>query len=191
MAIEFGQLKDFFEFLSYVAFSLGIPAALFEYARENRRDRSEREQEIYDSLDEGFIEFQKLCLQYPYLDVADIPDEQLAPLTAVQQKEEYTILLVLFSLFERAYLMQQDSRSAATQAQWYGWDKAIHQYLQRANVVSVWQKVGQWFDPRFEDYMAAVVTEAAAATAEPQRPAREGRPPASQAEPAARVAGRA
>jgi len=157
VSVTFGQVKDLFELLSYVTFTLGIPAALFEYARENRRDRHEREQEIYDSLDEGFIEFQKLCLEYPYLDVADIPDEHHVALTAEQQKEEYTILLVLFSLFERAYLMQLDSPTPTTLAQWYGWDKAIHQYFQRENVVQAWQKVGEWFDPRFESYMRGVV----------------------------------
>ncbi len=174
MALSFGQIKDFFELLSYVAFSLGIPAALFEYARENRQDRREREQEIYDSLDEGFIEFQKLCLQYPYLDIADIPDERPIQLTPAQQKEEYTALLVLFSLFERAYLMQQDSPTPATRAQWYGWDKAIHQYFQRANVVQAWRNVGEWFDPRFEAYIRDVlVTE----TGERPRPLREARSP--------------
>jgi hypothetical protein len=174
MALTFGQVKDFFELLSYIAFSLGIPAALFEYARENRHDRQEREQEIYDSLDEGFIEFQKLCLQYPYLDIADIPDERPIQLTPAQQKEEYTALLVLFSLFERAYLMQQESPMPATQAQWYGWDKAIHQYFQRANVVRAWQNVGQWFDPRFEEYISAVLAEE---SVERQPPMREGRTP--------------
>jgi hypothetical protein len=157
MSVTFGQVKDFFELLSYIAFSLGIPAALFEYRRENRHDRREREQEIYDSLDEGFIEFQKMCLQYPYLDVADIPDEQPVELTPEQQKEEYTVLLILFSLFERAYLMQLDSPTPATRTQWSGWDKAIHQYFQRSNVVEAWLKVGEWFDPRFEDYLHDVI----------------------------------
>jgi hypothetical protein len=161
----YAQIKDFAEFLSYVAFSLGIPAALFEYARQARSERRERELAIYDSLDEGFIEFQKLCLEYPYLDIADIPDERPQELDELQQKQEYTALLILFSLFERAYVMEIDNPTKVTMAQWIGWDRVIRAYFQRKNVIAAWQRVGEWFDPRFMEYMTTIVAAAPSLTA--------------------------
>ncbi len=62
-------LKDILEMLSYIATILGIPLALLLFWDEKRKERRDREYGTYDALDNKYIEFLQLLLEYPHLDV--------------------------------------------------------------------------------------------------------------------------
>jgi hypothetical protein len=135
-----------------------------------------RQEEAYDALDEKFIEFQKLCLNYPALDIFDVPDVQLfqeAGLTASslstlteeqqrqKQKEEVIAFTLLFSIFERAYVMYDGVDEKTRKEQWSGWDEYIHSYCRRANFRFAWKISGSTYDIRFQDYMEQAMKEMA------------------------------
>ncbi|MEM2089827.1 MAG: hypothetical protein QXL88_01915, partial [Candidatus Pacearchaeota archaeon] len=116
--MELETIRLLLEILSYIVIILGIPWAIYEFLENKRRERIEREYGTYDALDEKFIEFQNLCLQYPYLDVFDLPDKNPVKLNERQKKEELIAFSILFSIFERAFLMYYNQPSEIRKRQW-------------------------------------------------------------------------
>lgn len=154
---DLSRLTEILELASYIVVVLGVPTGIFQYVRANQHEREDRERLVFDSVSASYIEFQHLCLERPYLDVFDIPDEDPVPLTPLQQKEELIAFSVLFSIFERAYLLYTDHPTQITSGQWQEWDTHICSYFQRANVRRAWNKGASSYDPRFVAFMADVV----------------------------------
>jgi hypothetical protein len=155
----FQQLKDVFELLSYAAVVVGVPAGLFQYYRTVKKEQQDREYGTYNALDEKYLEFEKLCLEHPYLDVFDIPDQAPIQLTEPQKKEELIAFTMLFSIFERACLMYSDESTAIKQRQWTGWEEYIRRFCKRENFRRAWATSGNTFDTTFQDYMAQCLRE--------------------------------
>jgi len=147
------QIVEYLDIATKIIVLLGFPIAYFQYARGKRKEKQDREYGTYNSLDEKYLEFQKLCLDHPYLDIFDIPDEKPLELNEKQKKEELILLTMQFSVFERAYLLYSDQNSAIKKKQWSGWDSYIKSYCERENFLRVWQISGVTFDTDFEKYM--------------------------------------
>ena len=156
---DLSRLTEILELASYVVVILGVPTGIFQYVRSSRQERRERERQVLDAVSASYIEFLHLCLDRPYLDVFDIPDEDPQPLTPVQQKEELIAFAVLFSIFERAYLLHTDPPTRITSGQWREWETHIRGYFQRANVRRAWSMGASSYDPRFVDFMAGIERE--------------------------------
>lgn len=150
------QTKDVFELLSYVVVVLGVPTGLFQYVRATRQEAHEREHRIYDAINADYLEFLKLCLQYPRFDVFDAPDAVPTELSPQEQKEELILLSILFTIFERAYVLYRDRPTEVTRGQWHGWDGHIRAYFRRENVRRAWRIGENTYDPRFAAYMATI-----------------------------------
>lgn len=146
---------DILDAISKMVVILGLPLAYIQYLRTKRKEKRDREYGTYNALDEKYLEFQKLCLQHPYLNIFDIPDESPRKLDTKQQKEELILYTMLFSIFERAYLLYSDQNSAIKQKQWSGWDSYIKSYCVRDGFLSAWKISGNTFDTDFEKYMEA------------------------------------
>jgi len=132
---------------------LGLPLAYFQYFRAKKKERRDREYGTYNALDEKYLEFQKLCLDHPYLNIFDIQDNSPSLLDAKQQKEELILFTMLFSIFERAYLLYSDQKSDIKKRQWIGWDLYIGSYCERGNFLQAWEISGDTFDTNFEKFM--------------------------------------
>ena len=144
---------DILEALSKIVVILGLPLAYVQYLRTKRKEKRDREYGTYNALDEKYLEFQKLCLDHPYLDIFDIEDESPKKLDAKQKKEELILFTMLFSIFERAYLLYSDQNSNIKKKQWSGWDSYIKSYCARDAFLEAWKKSGSTFDTDFERYM--------------------------------------
>lgn len=131
--------------------------AALEAAEERKRA------EAYDALDEKYIDFQRLCLQYPYLDIFDIRDTTSLPIdegqVKIAAKQELIAFTLLFSIFERAYVMYQDTDEKTRTRQWAGWEEYIRMYCERPNFRAAWEISGQTFDTNFQDYMQKTLAE--------------------------------
>ena len=147
----------FLDALSKLIVILGFPLAYIQYRISKRKERRDREYGTYNALDEKYLEFQNLCLQYPYLDIFDIPDPKPIELTNAQRKEELILFTILFSIFERAFLLYSDQRSTIKEKQWTGWEFYIKAYCGRPNFLSAWRVSGYTFDKDFEEYMNSVI----------------------------------
>jgi hypothetical protein len=121
-----------------------------------RREREEQERRVFDAVSASYVEFQQLCLERPYLDVFDIPDEHPVTLTPTQAKEELIAFAVLFSIFERAYLLYADRPTPIMDAQRREWDTHIREYFRCPNFRRAWTLGASSYDPRFVTYMSDI-----------------------------------
>ena len=145
------------QMLSYASVLLGIPLALLQYFLVKRREKRDREYGTYNALDERYLEFQKLCLQHPYLDTFDVPDAKPETLSDQQKKEELIVFTMLFSIFERSFLMYYDQSTEIKRKQWSGWDEYIRSYCARPNFRAAWLKSGTTFDTDYQAYMSTML----------------------------------
>ncbi len=162
---DLSRLTEVLELASYVVVVLGVPTGIFQYVQAKRREREDRERQIFDAVSASYVEFQHLCLERPYLDVFDIPDERPVSLTPLQEKEELIAFGVLFSIFERAYLLYSGHPTPVTSGQWREWDAHIRGYYQRANFRRAWRQGASSYDPRFVAYMEGIERQEAPAGA--------------------------
>jgi hypothetical protein len=151
--------KDFLEFGSYLAVVLGVPAALVQYVRATLKEQKDREYGTYDELDDKYLDYQRLCLENPELDIWDIPDDLPKVLSQVERKRELQVFTVLFSIFERAYLMYSDMSSEVKRTQWHGWEEYIRSYSKRENFSRAWKQGGSTFATDFTRYMDALIAD--------------------------------
>ena len=155
--MEFGvtSFKDLAELLSYLVVILGIPVAVSQYIRAIRKEQRDREGATYDAVDDKYIEFQRLCLEYPRLDVWDLPNSSPLELSKEEKKQELIAFTLLLSIFERGFLMKSDMSSE----QWTGWHEYIKDYSKRPNFRHAWKESGGTFDSRFEEFMGKLVAD--------------------------------
>ena len=64
----------------------GLLFTIWQMRHDAQKERKDRQQQIYSALDEGFIEWEKLRLNYPHLDIFDVADSILPTLTPKEQK---------------------------------------------------------------------------------------------------------
>jgi hypothetical protein len=153
MNLDLQLIKDICELLSYVVILIGVPGGLFQYYRTVKKEQQDREYGTYNALDEKYLDFQQLCLEHPYLDAFDIPNRTLKRLSEQEKKQELIAFTMLFSIFERAYLMYHDQSTAIKNRQWSGWEDYIEGYCKRENFRRAWDISGTTFDNDFQDYM--------------------------------------
>ncbi|MEO0130393.1 MAG: hypothetical protein ABIK76_01680 [candidate division WOR-3 bacterium] len=151
------QLKDILEILSSIAIILGIPFGLLEYIRTKRREQRDREYETYNALDEKYLQYLALCLEHTDLDIFDVADSNPSELNEKQKKEELIAFTILFSIFERAYIMYYDQSTKIKEKQWKGWEGYIREYCGRKNFIQAWKISGQYFDADFQKFMEKTI----------------------------------
>src|SRR5581483_12235287 len=95
---------QFTELAFYVVEIFGLPFAIFVFLLEQRKERQNEAEEIFQRLSDEYREFLKLVL-----DNADLHllRREGAPqnLTDEQKERRFAIFGILISLFERAYLL--------------------------------------------------------------------------------------
>lgn len=155
-----GEWRDILEVASYVVIILGVPAALHQYRRKTLREQQDREYGTYNALDEKYLEFQRLCFDHPQLDIFDIPDSESRAETPEEQKQELIAFTMLFSIFERAYLMYRDQSSEIKRRQWTGWLEYLTDFCARENFRRAWRISGNTFDTTFQDFVEATISRA-------------------------------
>ncbi len=153
------NLVVYLDVITKIVIILGLPIAFIQYRITKRKEKRDREYGTYNALDEKYLEYQQLCLRYPYLNIFDIPDTEPIKLNKEQEKEELILFTMLFSIFERAYLLYLDQRSDIKEKQWRGWDTYITSFCRRDNFVKSWGISGSTFDTEFEKYMREKIRE--------------------------------
>ena len=151
-------IKDYLEAASYLSIILGLPAALYQFIRAKRKEELDREYGTYNALDEKYIEFQKLCFDLPTLDIFDIPDSSARELSELEKKQELIAFTMLFSIFERAYLMYFDQDGNLKAKQWTGWNDYIASYCRRQNFRDAWESSGNTFDTDYQKFMTDILS---------------------------------
>lgn len=119
------------EALSYVVTIVGLPLAIVVFMYEQRRERQNEEEEIYQRLSDEYTEFLKLVLANPDLQLLR-KNANAAPLTEEQKERKFAIFNILISLFERAYLLvYEDAMDRQSQRMWQSWEDYMREWCER------------------------------------------------------------
>jgi hypothetical protein len=146
----------------YIAMSIAGPLAVIAFLQVKKTERLEKEYRTYDELDNRFFEYQKLALEYYDLDILDVPNNDPSLAFDKKRKQEMVAYAILFSLFERAYLMFSNQADTFRERQWSGWKRFLNEFIRRENVRTAWQLSKETYDTDFQAFMdrkiAAVLT---------------------------------
>lgn len=119
------------EALSYVVTVVGLPLAILVFMYEQRRQRQNEEEEIYQRLSDEYTEFLKLVLANPDLQLLR-KNANAAPLAEEQKERKLAIFNILISLFERAYLLVYEERmDRQSRRMWQSWEDYMREWCQR------------------------------------------------------------
>jgi hypothetical protein len=143
--------------LAVTLFIQGQRKEMAERSRLAALERESRVRDAYTSLDDRYIDYIKLCVQQPDLDVYDQPLNRVSAATPEQLRRESMMLSILESILERAYLMYNNPADDFERAQWTAWSAYIASWAARPNFRMEWSRDRSQFDSRFVDYVDGLI----------------------------------
>src|SRR5436853_2231721 len=141
------------QIIYYIAMSIAGPLAVITYIAVKKSERLEKEHQTYDELDYRFFEYQKLALEYYDLDILDVPNNDPSLSFDKKRKQEMVAYAILFSLFERSYIMFSNQADTFRQRQWSGWKRFLNDFIRRECVRTAWQLSKETYDTDFQAFM--------------------------------------
>jgi hypothetical protein len=146
------------ELLSYVVTVFGLPLAILAFLLEQRKERENEEEEVYQLLSDAYIDFLKLVIANPDLQLRsqvstpDLNDEQLERTQVMYE--------ILISLFERAYLLAfEDTMSRKQLRRWRSWEDFMREWCRRVDFREMLPRLLQGEDPDFAAYIMRLAEE--------------------------------
>src|SRR5690606_32897722 len=122
---------EWMELLSYVVTIIGLPGAIYVFIHEQRKERSNEEEEIHQRLSDDYTDFLRLVLDHADLQLLRREGRQI-PLSEEQQERRDALFGILISLFERAYLLVYEERMPRqTQRLWQSWEDYMREWCRR------------------------------------------------------------
>ncbi|MGQ0720080.1 MAG: hypothetical protein ACT4PE_00760 [Candidatus Eiseniibacteriota bacterium] len=146
------------ELASYVVTVIGLPLAILVFLYEQRKERDNEEEEVYQLLSDNYQDFLKIVLANP--DLGLVSTEQTPQLSNEQRERMLIIFSMLVSLFERAYLLLYEEEMSPRQARrWSSWEDYMREWCGRADFRASLPSLLRGEDPSFAKYIGALLEE--------------------------------
>jgi len=146
------------ELASYVVTVIGLPLAISLFLYEQRKERANEEDEVYQLLSNAYNDFLKVVI-----DNADLHLRSNAPtpdLTPEQRERMLAIFDMLISLLERAYLTAWSSDMTPAQARrWNSWEDFMREWVRRDDFYYRMPELLRGEDPQFAEYLRALAVQ--------------------------------
>jgi len=143
------------ELASYVVTVIGLPLAILLFLYEQRKERANEEDEVYQLLSNAYNDFLKVVI-----DNADLHLRSNAPtpdLTPEQRERMLAIFDMLISLLERAYLTAWSPTMTPEQARrWNSWEDFMRTWVRRDDFYNRMPELLRGEDPQFAEYLLAL-----------------------------------
>ncbi len=140
------------EMLSYVVTVIGLPVAIAVFVFEQRKERENEEDEVYQSLSDNYQEFLKIALANPDLHL--FSEGKAVELVPEQRERMAIIFEMLVSLFERAYLLLYEERMTQMQGRrWSSWEDYMRDWCRRQDFRAALPALLRGEDPEFAAYL--------------------------------------
>ena len=140
------------ELLSYVVTVIGVPMALLVFVFEQRKERENEEDEVYQLLSDNYEKFLRVALANPDLHLFSAGKS--GAMTLEQRERMLIIFDMLISLFERAYLLLYEARMTEMQARrWGSWEDYMSDWCKRADFLAALPDLLRGEDPGFAEYI--------------------------------------
>ncbi len=167
------------ELLSYIVTVVGLPLAILVFLYEQRKERANEEDEVYQLLSDNYQDFLKTALDHA--DLGLFSATGTGELTPAQRERRLILFSMLVSLFERAFLLlHSEEMSSREKRRWSSWEDYMREWCRRADFRSSLPELLRGEDPGFVRYI-----EALAAGEANSAPPSHGQPRAAGQRPAA------
>ena len=144
--------KDTWEMLSFIVTCIGLPLAIWVFIFEQRKERDNEEEEVYQLLSDNYQEFLKIALENP--DLRLFATEETTALSTEQRERMFIIFSMLISLFERAYLLLYEDKMAEKQLRrWRSWEDYMGEWCCRSDFRTALPALLRGEDPEFSAYI--------------------------------------
>lgn len=144
------------EGLSYIVTIFGLPMAILVFMLEQRRQRQNEEEEIYQRLSDEYTSFLKLVLDNPDLQLLRKGDASQS-FTDEQNERKLAIFNILISLFERAYiLVYEEKMDRQTQRLWLSWEDYMREWCRRQDFRNVLPELLNGEDEDFQAHIRKI-----------------------------------
>ncbi len=163
--VDFATFKDWMELLSYLVTVVGLPFAIIVFVWEQRRERANEEEDIFQKLSDDYGKFMELALQNADLQL--LKNTSTANLTPEQQERMFVLFSILTSLFERAYVLVYEEDPTVKQLRmWKSWEDFMREWCRREDYRRALPTLLNGEDPDFADAITRFATEEEAAIAQ-------------------------
>ena len=143
------------ELLSYVVTAVGLPLAILVFLYEQKKERDNEEEEVYQLLSDNYQDFLMVALGNP--DLRLFSAEQTANLSAEQRERMLIIFNMLTSLFERAFLLLYEPKMSSKQLRrWSSWEDYMREWCRRKDFHDMLPELLDGEDPEFVEYIRAL-----------------------------------
>jgi hypothetical protein len=148
------------ELLSYIVTVFGLPLAIFAFVMEQRKERENEDEEVYQLLTADYTDFLKLVMANPDLKLRS--QCETVDLTEEQQERVQVLFEILISLFERAYLLSYDEKMTNKQRRrWLSWEDFMREWCEREDFRKLLPRLLQGEDPDFARHILKLSNQAA------------------------------
>jgi hypothetical protein len=145
----------FWEVGSYIVTVIGLPLAILVFLYEQRKERENEEEEVYQLLSDNYQDFLKVALENPDLRLFSTTGS-----TSLNEEQNERLLIIfsmLTSLFERAYLLLYEEGMSPKQARrWNSWEDYIVEWCNKPHFRSLLPKLLIGEDPSFASYIEKI-----------------------------------
>ncbi|MEQ1838355.1 MAG: hypothetical protein ABL858_08515 [Candidatus Nitrotoga sp.] len=146
------------EMWSYIVTVIGLPLAIIVFLYEQRKERNNEEDAVYQLLSDNYQDFLKVTLDNP--DLRLFSTEKTPQLSEEQRERMLIIFSMLISLFERAYLLLYERHmTSKQQRRWRSWEDYMHEWCQREDFRATLPGLLHGEDPDFVDYLRSLAAE--------------------------------
>ena len=143
---------------SYIVTVIGLPLAIIVFLYEQRKERNNEEDAVYQLLSDNYQDFLKVTLDNP--DLRLFSTEKTPQLSEEQRERMLIIFSMLISLFERAYLLLYERHmTSKQQRRWRSWEDYMHEWCQREDFRATLPALLHGEDPDFVDYLRSLAEE--------------------------------
>lgn len=123
--------REAWELASYVVTVVGLPLAILVFIWEQRKERLNEDEEIYQRLSDEYTNFIKLTLENADLRLLRPPGTPM-DLTPEQQERQLALFSILVAIFERAYiLVYEETMAPQTRRLWQSWEDYMRDWCRR------------------------------------------------------------
>lgn len=148
------------ELTSYIVTVFGLPLGIFAFVWQQRKERENEEEAVYQMLSDAYTDFLKLVMQNADLKLRS--QTIVNDLTEEQRERTNVIFKILISLFERAYLLAFDDKMSAKQTRrWASWVDYMREWCQRDDFKYTLPRLLQGEDASFSAYIQQIANEEA------------------------------
>ena len=147
------------ELASYIVTTIGLPVAILVFIYEQKKERDNEEEEVYQLLSDNYQDFLKIALGHPDLHL--FTPEETPELSDEQRERMLIIFNMLVSLFERAYLLLYEPKmTLRQQRRWLSWEDYMREWCRRGDFRALLPGLLEGEDAEFGAYIRALAAKA-------------------------------